>query len=75
MYLSDQEISGNLFIFTVAGFEATANTMGYAVLFLAAYPAWQDWIREELGHLPADPLAWKYDEVFPRSKRVLAVMV
>ncbi|KAL4861594.1 hypothetical protein BDV12DRAFT_207890 [Aspergillus spectabilis] len=74
MHLSDQEISGNLFIFTVAGFEATANTMGYAVLFLAAYPEWQDWIREELGHLPADPLAWKYDEVFPRSKRVLAVM-
>jgi hypothetical protein len=21
----------------------------YAVLFLAAYPEWQDWIREELG--------------------------
>ncbi|KAL3441772.1 cytochrome P450 [Aspergillus insuetus] len=74
MYLSDQEISGNLFIFTVAGFEATANTMGYAVLFLAAYPEWQDWIREELGNLPADPLTWKYDEVFPRSKRVLAAM-
>ncbi|KAL3492291.1 cytochrome P450 [Aspergillus germanicus] len=74
MYLSDQEISGNLFIFTVAGFEATANTMGYAVLFLAAYPEWQDWIREELERLPADPLTWKYDEVFPRSNRVLAVM-
>jgi cytochrome P450 len=71
MYLSDQEISGNLFIFTVAGFEAT----GYAVLFLAAYPEWQDWIREELDDLPADPLTWKYDEVFPKSKRILAVMV
>ncbi|KAJ0418826.1 cytochrome P450 [Aspergillus carlsbadensis] len=74
LYLSDEEISGNLFIFSVAGFETTANTMGYAVLFLAAYPEWQDWIHEELDSLPADTLTWKYEEVFPKCKRILAVM-
>ncbi|KAJ6020565.1 hypothetical protein N7540_006069 [Penicillium herquei] len=73
--LTDDEISGNLFIFSIAGFETTANTMGYAVTLLAIYPAWQTWIREEIQNLLLDPLAWKYDEVFPRSKRILAIMV
>ncbi|KXJ86031.1 cytochrome P450, partial [Microdochium bolleyi] len=30
-YLSEDEIAGNLFIFTAAGFDTTANTLGFAV--------------------------------------------
>lgn len=72
--LSEEEISGNLFVFSVAGFDTTANTMGYAVCLLAAYPEWQDWVREELATLP-DISQWKYEETFPKCQRTLAIMV
>ncbi|RAK96099.1 cytochrome P450 [Aspergillus ibericus CBS 121593] len=74
LFLSDSEISGNLWVFTAAGFDTTANTMGYAVMFLAMYPQWQDWMREELRSLDGDVSNWGYD-VFPRCPRVLAVML
>jgi cytochrome P450 len=73
--LTDEEITGNLFIFSSAGFETTANTMGYAVILLAAHPEWQDWIREELHGLDADVSTWTYEEVYPKCRRTLAVMV
>lgn len=73
--LTDEEITGNLFIFSSAGFETTANTMGYAVMLLAAHPEWQDWIREELHGLDADVSTWTYEEVYPKCRRTLAVMV
>jgi cytochrome P450 len=73
--LSDKEISGSLFIFSTAGFETTANTMGYAVTFLAAYPEWQEWMREELKTLDPDPSTWNYEEVYPKCRRTLALMV
>ncbi|KAL4742578.1 cytochrome P450 [Aspergillus similis] len=72
--LTDEEISGSLFIFTTAGYETTANTMGYTVTLLAAYPEWQDWIREELQTLPEQSSAWRYEEVYPKCRRTLAVM-
>jgi hypothetical protein len=73
--LSDDEIRGNLFLFSAAGFDTTANTMGYAVTLLAVYPEWQDWIREELQSLDLDISRWEYKETFPKCQRVLAVMV
>ncbi|KAL4753494.1 hypothetical protein BDW72DRAFT_210017 [Aspergillus terricola var. indicus] len=72
--LTDEEISGSLFIFTTAGYETTANTMGYTVTLLAAYPEWQDWIREELQTLPEHPSTWRYEEIYPKCRRTLAVM-
>jgi len=73
--LTEDEIRGNLFLFSAAGFDTTANTMGYAVTLLAAYPEWQDWIREELQSLDLDISKWEYKEIFPKCQRVLAVMV
>lgn len=75
LYLAEDEISGNLWIFTAAGFETTANTMGYAVTLLAVYPEWQAWIREELRALDSDVSTWQYNEVFPKCQRTLALMV
>jgi cytochrome P450 len=75
-YLTEEEIAGNLFIFTAAGFDTTANTMSYAVTLLAVYPEWQAWIQTEidsvLGGLSETP---DYATVFPRLTRCLAVMV
>jgi cytochrome P450 len=75
LYLTDDEVSGNLWVFTAAGFEATANTMGFSVALLTVYPEYQDWVREELQSLSADVSEWEYEEVFSRCPRVLAVMV
>lgn len=73
--LSESEIRGNLFLFTAAGFDTTANTMTYAIALLATQPRWQEWIREELQALDQDVAGWNYNEVFPKCQRVLAVMV
>lgn len=73
--LTEDEISGNLFLFSAAGFDTTAHTMGFAVTLLAAYPEWQDWMREELLNIYKEAPHWKYEEVFPRCPRTLAVMV
>ena len=74
--LTEDEIMGNLFVFTAAGFDTTANTMGYAMTLLAAYPEWQEWMSEEIDQVlkdKGDELA--YPDVFPKLVRVLAVMV
>ena len=47
-YLSKDEITGNIFNFTLAGFDTTSNTMAYALIILTIYPEWQDWIVEEI---------------------------
>ncbi|KAJ5357285.1 hypothetical protein N7541_004443 [Penicillium brevicompactum] len=73
-FLTEEEISGNLFTFTAAGFDSTANTMGYAVTLLAAYPEWQGWIREELSGLDADLTKWTYESIYSKCPRILSVM-
>ncbi|OJJ42355.1 hypothetical protein ASPZODRAFT_105425, partial [Penicilliopsis zonata CBS 506.65] len=73
LFLSQDEISGNLWIFTGAGFDTTANTMGYAVLLLAVYPEWQAWIRRDLEGLKNEE--WKYNDVFPHCQRIIALML
>lgn len=75
-YLSEEEIQGNLFSFTGAGFDTTSNAMSYAVTMLAAYPQWQSWLQEELDNLIPDPSApVHYEIVYPQLHRCLAVMV
>lgn len=78
-YLTEDEIAGNLFILTAAGFDTTSNTMSYALVLLAAYPQWQAWIQAEIdavlrdhdGHLAEE----EYAKIFPRLTRCLAIMV
>ncbi|KAJ4005759.1 hypothetical protein NW752_011087 [Fusarium irregulare] len=78
-YLTEDEIAGNLFILTAAGFDTTSNTMSYALVLLAAYPQWQAWIQAEIdavlrdhdGHLAEE----EYAKIFPGLTRCLAIMV
>jgi hypothetical protein len=82
-YLTEDEIAGNLFVFTAAGFDTTANTMAYAVTLLAVYPEWQAWIQVEIDTVlggPTDrqlgePQLPAYATSFPRLVRCMAVMV
>ncbi|KAL2880096.1 hypothetical protein SGCOL_004480 [Colletotrichum sp. CLE4] len=86
-YLTEEEIAGNLFIFTAAGFDTTANTLAYAVTLLAAYSEWQAWIQAELDAILGPPTPSPsfssgqverelpdYSIVFPKLTRCLAVM-
>jgi cytochrome P450 len=73
--LTESEIYGNMFTFNFAGHDTTAHTFTFALYFLAANPATQDWISEEIHHVMGDrqPHEW-LDTDFPRLKRCLAVM-
>ncbi|CAK7231587.1 hypothetical protein SCUCBS95973_007966 [Sporothrix curviconia] len=88
-HLTEDEISGNLFLVTGAGYDTTANTMCYAAVLLAAYPDKQAWIQEELDRVfggggdfpnlsPSDKVArlqtLDYTTVYPRLARTLAYM-
>lgn len=76
--LSEEEMLGNLFIFTAAGFDTTANTLAYALVLLSRYPLWQEWLFEEIDEImPADVSAadLDYPAIYPRAIRVQAVML
>lgn len=74
--LSEEEMIGNLFIFTAAGFETTANSLSYALTLLAKYPMWQDWLIEEVDDILPDKETqeFSYTSVHPRATRILAFM-
>lgn len=75
--LTEEETMGNLYVFTAAGFDTTANTLSYALVLLCRYPQWQDWILEEIDDLlpseSSEPM--DYTTIFPKVVRVMAVML
>jgi cytochrome P450 len=73
--LTESEIYGNIFTFNFAGHDTTAHTFTFALYFLAANPATQDWISEEIRYITGDrkPDEWLYSD-YPRFKRCLAVI-
>ena len=73
--LSENELAGNLFQFTVAGFDTTANSMAYAITMLAIYPEWQEWVREELREKLPSSGELRYEDTYPKLTRCLALMV
>ncbi|KAK7697181.1 hypothetical protein SLS64_013834 [Diaporthe eres] len=76
--LSDGELFGNMFAYSVAGHETTAHTLNYTLHLLAAYPEWQEWIHEEVDQVfqetPTDTAEICYAEYYPRLKRCIALM-
>jgi cytochrome P450 len=76
--LSDQEIIGNVFIFTLAGHETTATTIQTALVLLALHPELQQEIQDELdiiygARLEGEGLVYESD--YPKMRRVMALMV
>lgn len=71
------EILGNIFFINFAGHDTVANNLAYSILLLAAYPDFQDWVGEELQEVLKDSTcdSWRYEQIFPRLKRCLAVQV
>lgn len=75
LHISEDEMIGNLYQFTIAGFDTTANTMAYAVTILAIHLEWQDWIIEEIDQVASLHADLDYGRTFPALKRCLALMV
>ena len=73
--LSDVELRGNVFIFTVGGLESTSITLSYALALLAINPDIQDWAVEEVQKIMANEGDLDYTRCFPKLKRVMAIMV
>ena len=76
--LTEEEIYGNMFIFSFAGHDTTAHVLAFAIVLLSTRPDVQDWVAEELQHvLTEQPEAVEesYQAIFPRLKRCLAVLV
>ena len=76
--LSDEEIFGNIFMSNLAGHESTANTIAASLMLLGAHPEYQEWIAEEIHQVLGSSKGvegWKYETVFPKLQRCLAVMV
>lgn len=76
--LTDDEISGNIFIYNLAGHETTANTVAAAIVVLAANSQYQEWLAEEIIHVPYKDLGsaqQNYENSFPKLKRCVAILV
>ncbi|KAI1401991.1 putative cytochrome P450 [Hypoxylon fuscum] len=73
--LTEREVYGNIFVINFAGHDTSSHVFTFAVYFLAANPAVQDWLSEELRHVLGNrpPQEWGYTN-FPRLKRCLAVL-
>ena len=75
--MTDQEVQGNLFIISVAGYETTAHTLSFAISHLAAWPEWQEWLFQEIDHVIAESPTkqFSYAETFPKLVRCFAFLV
>ena len=75
--LTTDEILGNIFVYNFAGHDTTAVSLAYSMLLLVAHPEVQQWIAEELDFFLTneDRETWTYEEVFPKLRRCLAVLV
>lgn len=75
MYLSEEEIIGNLFNFTIAAFDTLASVMAYAIMALAIHSEWQGWIMDEIDNVGQLDQAADYKTSFSLLTRCLALMV
>src|SRR6266516_2719516 len=66
--LTDSEVMGNLFVFTIAGHETSANSIHFSLLLLALHPEVQRKVQEELTEIfQGRPISeWDYDCDLPR---------
>ncbi|CAI6091937.1 unnamed protein product [Clonostachys chloroleuca] len=75
--LTEDEIYGNMYIFSFAGHDSTTHTLTFALMLMAVNPDVQDWISAEVRHVfgEQDPSNWNYGTGFPRLHRCMATML
>lgn len=81
-HLTDSELYGNLFAFSLGGFETAAATLTFCLPFLALNPAIQSWVAEEIDRYSVHTSksssesddADHYNAVYPNLVRTRALM-
>jgi cytochrome P450 len=77
--LTDAEVLGNVYIFSLAGHETTATTLRFALVLLAMHQDVQEELfaetRKVIGDELDDPADWDYASLFPRLVTPLCIMV
>ncbi|CAG9984165.1 unnamed protein product, partial [Clonostachys byssicola] len=75
--LTEDEIYGNMYIFSFAGHDSTTHTLTFALMLMAVNPDVQDWISAEVQHVfgDQDPSNWNYGTGFPRLHRCMATLL
>ncbi|KAG9680391.1 putative P450 monooxygenase, partial [Aureobasidium melanogenum] len=65
---TDREILGNAFVFILAGHETTANTLHFAILYLAMNWSTQEMLQKDLDNIFGDrPIdQWDYEQDVPK---------
>ncbi|KAL8945489.1 MAG: hypothetical protein Q9183_008075, partial [Haloplaca sp. 2 TL-2023] len=76
---TDEEVLGNAFMFFLAGYDTTANSMIYACICLALYDDLQDNVTEEIDRVydemeKAGRTTLDYEEDYPKLKYTLCFM-
>jgi cytochrome P450 len=76
MTITEQDIISNTFVYGFAGNDTTAITLAHIIVNLAANPATQDWIREEIRYycMDASSSNWSY-ATWTKLRRCQAVVV
>lgn len=66
--LSDEEVMGNLFLFTIAGQDTSASSIFLSILLLALHPMAQQEVQQELDDIFQGRSAsdWDYEQHLPR---------
>ncbi|KAK6006781.1 hypothetical protein QM012_005789 [Aureobasidium pullulans] len=65
---TDSEILGNAFVFIIAGHETTANTLHFAILYLALNWSSQEMLQKDLDSIFGDRTIdqWDYEQDVPK---------
>ncbi|KAL3451529.1 cytochrome P450 [Aspergillus insuetus] len=74
--LSDSEVLGNVYIFSIAGHETTATTLRFALVLLAIHDDVQETLYREIVDVLGDrPYDSEYESAFPRLVTPLCIML
>jgi cytochrome P450 len=74
--LSDSEVLGNVYIFSIAGHETTATTLRFVLVLLAIHEDVQETLYREIVEVLGDrPNDSAYESAFPRLVTPLCIMV
>lgn len=87
LVLSEEETISNLFVFMTGGFKTIAAALHTAMVLLAAFPKWQQWLQQEIDSItpapgangPPDDAAahtvWEYSTLYPQAVRTYAFLM
>lgn len=77
-YLTDDELHGNMFMFSFAGFETTSMALSFAMPYMALNEGIWDWVKEEVDVILKDQGGEgldSYEKCFERLVRCRALIV